>query len=148
MIYGFQSTLKTEEIGMVNGRSVHRLLEPLCYIDSSGRAITIPQGLITDFASIPRAILLVPIISMFVVGRDTNEAACLHDYLYREDAVPPVSKDEADSIFREALYSVGNIPSIAIWMIYNGVKLFGASSYHKLKVAADMFNLQVARGKK
>ena len=144
MSYGFQNNLVTEEIGRIHGRDVHLLVEPLVYIDGTNRTITIPKGFICDFDSVPQRI---PLISLLFSDRPIHRAATLHDYLYRKDSVPKVSKEEADLLFLEAMYSTG----LSSWLakpIYLAVKWFGKSSYGILEVGSELFHLATARCKK
>ena len=82
----------------------------------------------TDFASVPR----VPIFySMW--GDRAHREAVLHDYLYRIDSIPVVTKSNADSIFLEAMKSTGK-PFYIRWPMYLGVKFGGWTAFHKKKV--------------
>ncbi len=72
-----------------------RLLEALVYeSDRLGRAITVPGGFCTDFASVPR----LPLAYLVAGGRATR-AAVVHDYLYQTHEEP---RDVADDVFEEA----------------------------------------------
>lgn len=82
----------------------------------------------TDFASVPR----VPIVYA-AWGDRAHREAVLHDYLYRVDSVPVVTKSQADSIFLEAMQSTGKPWYISRFM-YWGVCIGGGSSYHAKKV--------------
>jgi hypothetical protein len=82
----------------------------------------------TDFASVPR----VPLI-YDAWGDRAHREAVLHDYLYRIDSVPMVTKGQADNLFLEAMKSTGKGYFVRYGM-YWGVVLGGASSYHKKKV--------------
>ncbi len=87
-----------------------------------------PLYFYTDFASVPR----LPIFYTLWGDRAHREAV-LHDYLYRIDSIPIVTKSEADSIFREAMKSTGK-PWYIRYPMYLGVKIGGLSSYHKKRV--------------
>lgn len=78
-----------------DGRT-YTLLTPLVYLSSRwGGRIIVPDGFITDFASVPRGLWnLLP-----RVGR-SNRAAVVHDYLYQQGGI---SRRVADAVFREAL---------------------------------------------
>ena len=79
----------------------------------------------TDLASVPR----VPII-YDLWGNRAHREAVLHDWLYRIDSVPVVSKSQADRVFLEAMGSTGK-PWYIRHIMYMGVVLGGGSSYHK-----------------
>ena len=86
--------------------------------------VTVPAGFYTDFASVPR----LPVIYR-KYGNTGHEAAIIHDYLYRLDSVPLVSKDVADRTFYDALREMGLSERHAAIM-YDGVVIGGESSYH------------------
>lgn len=100
-----------------------KVVEPLIYLsDIENRAVLVPRGFVTDFASVPR----LPFAYM-LMGNCANEAAVVHDYLYSTGEVP---KNVADSIFLEAM----KITKIAAWRrypMYWAVSLFGGSHYFK-----------------
>jgi len=87
-----------------------------------------PPKFYTDLASVPR----VPVFYVMWGARAHREAV-LHDYLYRCDSVPVVSKSQADSCFLEAMKSTGK-PFYVRWPMYWGVVLGGGHSYHRKKV--------------
>jgi hypothetical protein len=82
----------------------------------------------TDYASVPR----VPIVYE-AWGNKAHREATLHDYLYRIDSNPLVTRKEADNVFLEAMLSTGKPKRIA-YPMYWGVRLGGWTAYHKLKV--------------
>jgi hypothetical protein len=86
--------------------------------------VTVPKGFYTDFASVPR----LPVIYR-KYGNTGHEAALIHDYLYRKDSEPLVSKDTADRVFYDALVEMGLSERHAAVM-YDGVVIGGKSSYH------------------
>ncbi|MHB8110503.1 MAG: DUF1353 domain-containing protein [Syntrophorhabdaceae bacterium] len=86
--------------------------------------VTIPAGFYTDWASVPR----LPVIYR-KYGNTGHEAALVHDYLYRKDSEPQVSKETADRTFYDALVEMGLSERHAACM-YDGVVIGGASSYH------------------
>ena len=106
-----------------------KLLKPLVYeSDILKRAVTVPEGFITDFASVPR----IPVIYA-MVGNCSHRAAVIHDYLYRINPIPEVTRKIADAVFDEAM-SVKAIPKWRRWMMWVGVRLGGRGSYKKLKI--------------
>jgi hypothetical protein len=82
----------------------------------------------TDFASVPR----VPVFYE-LWGNRAHREAVLHDYLYRIDSIPVVTKSQADSLFLEAMKSTGKSWYLRYPMYY-GVVLAGGGAYHKRKV--------------
>ena len=78
----------------------------------------VPEGLETDFASVPR--VFVWFLPRY--GRYTK-AAILHDYLWRE-AVPTgeLTLAEADGIFRRAMWELG-VPFLRRWMMWGAVRI-------------------------
>ena len=87
----------------------------------------------TDFASIPRYI---PLASNVLLDRAHREGV-LHDMLYRIDSVPVVERVMADRILLEAMESAQK-PWYIRYPIYWGVRIGGASSYHKKKMTAKL----------
>lgn len=94
--------------------------------------VAVPKDFETDFASVPR----VPIAYWFWGGRCHRESV-IHDFLYRIDCVPEVSRAEADKVFLEAM-EVRQKPWGVRWPMYLGVRLGGGSSYRK-RTVADKF---------
>jgi hypothetical protein len=82
----------------------------------------------TDLASVPR----VPLI-YDMWGNRAHREAVLHDYLYRRDSIPVVTRSEADALFLEAMSSTGKSWYIR-YAMYWGVRLGGGSSYHQRSV--------------
>jgi hypothetical protein len=78
----------------------------------------VPEGLETDFASVPR--VFVWFLPRY--GRYTK-AAILHDYLWR-DAVPAgeLTLAAADGIFRRAMWELG-VPFLRRWMMWGAVRI-------------------------
>lgn len=78
--------------------------------------IVVPEGMVTNFASIPRLIWLL----ISPTGR-YNYAACIHDWLYEVQDRP---RTEADLVFREIMECSGVSPW-RIFLMYWAVRLFG-----------------------
>jgi len=76
----------------------------------------VPRGFETDLASIPR-------IFRWLLNQNggSRRPAVLHDYLYR---MQPISRAEADAIFRRALEAEGVILP-GRWLYWSGVRLGG-----------------------
>lgn len=99
-------------------RSSWRLLDELRYeSDLLGTVIEVPAGFDTDFASIPRSPLTARYMGM------AFKASVLHDWGYR---IKSLSKDEADSVFKEAML-VDRLPCAEAF--YLAVRAFGMTSY-------------------
>jgi hypothetical protein len=109
---------------------VWRLEEPLRYEIGelgSGALIVIPEGFVTDGASIPRLIQGV----LPAWGR-WSRAAIIHDYLCRSiDDGHPIGvmgwgiigrRHQADAIFREAML-VSEVPRPLAWIMWAAVRL-------------------------
>jgi len=116
-----QVTLKCEAYR--NGRSEWVVDEPLHYYsDLTGKSYVIPQGFVTDFASVPR----IPFV--FELFGDTIHApATVHDWLYRTGNE---TRKVADAILREASLSI-NAPAWKVNAIYYAVRIFGAKYYKR-----------------
>lgn len=137
----FSGLLNSTEIGMKDGRTVHRLNGCLVWAHGEKR-VEIPEGFETDLASVPR----LPFI-YWIWGDRAHREAVLHDYLYRIDAVlwigtsicKDVEKKEADWLFREAMKGQGR--SWGIYQpMYIAVRAAGGSSFHRMKIM-DHFEL-------
>ncbi len=91
------------------------------HIDSrySNNKIEVPEGFITDFASIPRLLrLLIPKLGRY------NKAAVIHDALYQGTVRINVTRQEADIIFLDAMEDLG----VAKWkrtLMYWAVRIGG-----------------------
>jgi len=108
---------------------VSTLVTPLVYeSDLLGFTIVVPVGFQTDFASVPR----VPVAYWFWGGRSHRESV-IHDYLYRIDSIPVVSRFFADRVFLEAMEVRQKSASVR-WPMFWGVRIGGLSAYHKKKV--------------
>jgi Protein of unknown function (DUF1353) len=78
----------------------------------------VPEGMKTDFASVPR--VFVWFLPRY--GRYTK-AAILHDYLWR-DAVRAgeLTLAEADGLFRRAMWELG-VPFLRRWLMWGAVRI-------------------------
>lgn len=91
-----------------------------CY--PSDEVIVVPEGFVTDFASVPKVFW--PIISP--VGKH-GKAAVIHDFCY---ATACYSRLRSDSIFEEGM-RVLNVEAWKRETLYNGVVLFGWWAWYK-----------------
>lgn len=98
----------------------YRLLSPLRYYSAVlGREIVVPDGFVTDFASIPR-------IGRILISGHGNDrwAAVIHDYLYSEK----FDRKMADAIFLEAL-EAKNVNVFKRRVMYRAVRTGGWMFY-------------------
>lgn len=118
---------------LVKDDKVWKLTKELIYwSDLLDSLVTVPVGFQTDLASVPR----LPVAYWFWGGKAHREGV-LHDYLYRIDAEPAASFDDANSAFLEAMESRGK-PFYVRWPMYAGVCVGGYPSYHQKKVRDEL----------
>lgn len=128
---GFQSLLLLEFLE----DGVHaRVARPLTYTAKNGRIVTIPEGFVTDGASIPKT--LWSTIGSPYTGK-YRRAAVLHDYMYHSPL--DMDKDEADRLFLEAMLEDG-VELVCARTIYEGVHLCGRRAWNE-----DHLDSNVAR---
>jgi len=101
------------------------------YSERMGMKITVPKGFDTDFASVPRWL----IVSYSLFGGTAKWAAVIHDYLYRSCPLC-ISRDDADEVLVEAMEVCG-IPKWKRTAIWAGVRVGGASSYKPYETKAE-----------
>ena len=113
-----------------------QLLEPLIYESNNVGMIIVPQGFLTNFASVPR----LPFMYMFFGGVG-DKAATLHDWLY---AIPHetfkgsgffVDRKLADKVLRGVIKecmtdSWGITKSLTAWAMWAGVRIGGGSHWN------------------
>jgi Protein of unknown function (DUF1353) len=97
------------------------LVEPLVYESVAGDTIVIPQGFVTDYATIPRVFW-----NIIPPDGDARFPAILHDYLYSLRGWAPYFKTRAqcDGLFLEAMRHVG-VNMVERITIYSAVRCFG-----------------------
>jgi hypothetical protein len=115
-VSAFLSELRVENAsGQDDGK--WRLTAPLVYqSDVAAMTITAPAGMVTDFASVPRAPL-----AYMLFGDRASEASVIHDYLYGSHLVP---RAMADAVLREAS-AVTGVSWFARNSMWLGVRAFG-----------------------
>ena len=100
-------------------------------LDGAEQNLTVPRGMLTDLASVPR------IASLAGIGRvgPHLEASILHDYLYiawqyldPEHAPQRADKQFADELFRVAMTET-SVKPLRREIIYRAVRWFGWSVY-------------------
>ena len=109
---------------MADGRTWY-LRKPFGYdvgTEGSGDTVDVPDGFMTDFATVPRALWwLLP-----RWGRYGN-AAVIHDFLYRDQKR---TKKAADDIFLEAM-QVLEVSWFEQRALYLAVRIFGRCAWNK-----------------
>lgn len=90
---------KTVPILRVAEARLWRLEAPLVYQADSGEVIVVPEGFITDLASIPKIVR-----NIIDVNGSHRAAAIIHDYLF---VVQDRSLAETNAIFKEAMLACG-----------------------------------------
>ncbi len=103
-----------------------RIEQPLIYEvgnTGSGNIITVPQGFVTDGASVPR-----PLWWFLPTWGSYSRAAVVHDYLCRaldQGAPDPQAQDRktADRIFYEAMVVCGTGMTMR-WLMWVSVRAF------------------------
>ncbi len=91
------------------------LLSPLVWVDGA-TTIEVPDGFVTDLASVPR-----PFRNVLDINGRSRRAAVLHDFLYTEQKL---TRAECDAIFRKALIAEG-VSIAGRWIYWSGVRLGG-----------------------
>ena len=103
----------------IHGSDKWQLTAPLMYETRSGIYISVPEGFITDLASIPRLFR-----SIYSVHGQHTRAAVIHDYLYSQSDPRAFTRSQADRIFYEAMLELGVRKSKA-YVMYLGVRSGG-----------------------
>lgn len=130
------------KLGAVAGRLVlGRFVERMYFLRRSVRwdpnpgqapkAVEVPTGFVTDFASIPRIFW-----SALPPDGPYTYAAIIHDYLYWKQSRP---REEADLILKYAMEDF-KIDAVTVGAIYGAVRLEGQSAWDgnaKLKKAGE-----------
>jgi Protein of unknown function (DUF1353) len=99
------------------------LMRPLSYdIPAAGQHGIVPQGFVTDFASIPRGLW-----SALPPYERYGPAAIVHDYLYWTQRC---TREQADMAFREAMRESG-VPAWKREGIYEAVKVGGEGAWQQ-----------------
>lgn len=116
-------TKETNPIGRYLENGVdYELLENLVYhvgSEDSSEVIIVPEGSVTDWASIPY------IVQRFIPKSIGKRAAVVHDYLYKTNGLGGLyTRKRSDEIFKEALI-VLKVPSATVTELYWGVRFGG-----------------------
>jgi hypothetical protein len=98
-----------------------KIQRKLVYIARDGRVFVVPVGMIADGNSGP------------LKHAENELPGWLHDYLYRIDCEPQLTRKEADLIFYEALQAEGRSWRSAT-IQYLAVRLLGGPSWKQKRV--------------
>ncbi len=112
----------TEEflrLELVNGYKF-RTLEPISLTTSEGVPVRVPEGFITDLASVPRCLWW-----WFPPHGKWALASVVHDFMY-DNAIN--SKEDADNTFFKLLRAYG-VPKTKAKVMYWAVRIFGRGRY-------------------
>ena len=143
----FQSPLRVEK----RGEREWVLLEPLIYQSNNVGVIVVDAGFVTNFGSVPR----LPFLYM-LFGGVGDEAATLHDWLYRKEHTRhssravyssavlndwkhnnrPVKRETADKVLRGVIIECLTRSGLSVWRakltawaMWAGVRIGGASHW-------------------
>lgn len=104
------------------------VLQPLIYdSDVACKVFIVPEGFVTDFASVPRLPL-----AFLLTGDSAHAAATLHDFLYSRGVV---DRQTADAVFKEAAIASGEAGWKATLM-HIGVRMGGWIAWNNHRQAA------------
>jgi len=103
-----------------DGRGTWRLLGRLGYSSDLIGQVDVPQGFVTDLASVPR----LP-VAYFLAGGLAHAAAVVHDWLY---TTHQVERATADAVFREAAQACG-VSAWRAYLMWLGVRAGGGASW-------------------
>ena len=94
--------------------------------------ITVSEGFVTDFNSVPRLFWRV------IPPAEFGEAGLLHDFLYRyaENKGVPVTRDQADQVHREFL-QWKNAPAWKVLVMYRTLRLFGWKRWNEYRAGHE-----------
>ena len=109
----------------LDGGKYWQLLEGFCYYTDEipvEHLITVPEGFITDFASVPRVVWwLLPPWGQY------GKAAVVHDFLYR---AKPWPRKRCDQIFLEGMQTLG-VGWATRTTMYSAVRVAGWRAWNK-----------------
>ncbi len=96
---------------------------PLQWDEGNNTVITVPEGFVTDLASIPRLFINLPFLDPNGLSR---RPAVLHDYLYAIQ----IDRAVADSMLFKALRAEG-CSYMTAWTFWAAVRSFGWHAYRQ-----------------
>jgi len=109
-------------------------LEPFVYESKDGTVYTVPKNFRTDFASVPKALMAIPIVgqalAMRFFGNGTwlgVKPAVIHDWARRKDhnGITPMPAASAHLLLKECLEESG-YPEDLVGSYYNAVVAFNS----------------------
>lgn len=117
-ILGTTGPLQFELLG--NGREV-KLLKEFRVVTPLGEIVEIPDGFVTDFASVPRFFWRV-----IPPWGDYSPAAVIHDYLYASGKIDDrkIKRSEADDTFYAVMKQLG-VSRWKSWLMHKAVRVGG-----------------------
>ena len=101
-----------------SGRQLYQLTKDLLYYSDVAHAVNVPEGFVTDLASVPNSMLA-------VFGEIAQMPAVIHDYLY---STRSASRAQADAVLMEAMEVTGE-PWWKRKLFWAAVRVGGASHY-------------------
>lgn len=99
------------------------------YVSPQFGEITVPAGISTDFASIPRAVWAI----ISPEDPDILFGSVVHDYVYSVSGCLPeriLTRRQADDLLREAMETCG-APAWKRWAVFQAVQRFGGTHWEK-----------------
>ena len=106
-----------------------KVVEPFkAYSHVLSQWISVPEGFITDFNSVPR------FFWRLIPPTECGEAGLLHDYLYRfaENKGKSVTREQADLVHREFLIWKG-APAWKVFTMYRTLQAFGWNKWNEYR---------------
>ena len=117
----FEGDLRVKYIGRTEGRSQWMLTKPFGYTsDKYDTSIMVPEGFVTDFASVPRMPL-----TWLLAGGIGQKSAVIHDYMY-VNALK--TRKLADAMFYESL-GVMEVSQWRRYLMWLAVRVGGTGAY-------------------
>lgn len=113
------------------------LRQALTWEAKSGYTVDVPQGFVTDFASVPR-----PIWWLFPRWAKYGNAAVVHDYCYW---MQDISRKQADAVILEGMKDLG-VGWITCMLIYWALRLFGWVAWRQNKRDKAAKHVRVIEG--
>ena len=104
-----------------------RLLRDLV-VEVDGETITVPEGFVTDYSSVPQA------FAWLVRWSRVDVAGVVHDYLYR---VGGVTRKEADLIWRKVAKAGDHSANrVQAWLGWAGLRIGAGRIWRRYRKAA------------
>lgn len=115
---GFPKTLKIECLPANQTAFRYRVLETFTYVSQNGEVVMVPEGFLTDFASVPRFFrFIIPKTGRY------NEATVIHDYLCQLANMYRYKRKDADTMFLECMEELG-VKKFKRGLMYRGVSVY------------------------